>query len=260
MSLSEKCTHPRDALIIFEENGHVYTYNNTMHPISVTTVIHNFFPKFDADSIILKMQKSKNWINSKYYGMTKEQIKNKWSSDGKEASHLGTLMHASIENYFNFVYPNEYIPKESDSKEFLHFLGFWKAFSAKNPEWKPHKCEWIVYDEDKCIAGRIDFILKNDKDQYVILDWKRSKEIKKNNIWQKGFDIFNHLDDCNYNHYTLQLNIYRHILETKYNKQVVAMYLVICHPDNSCAEVIPVNKKVDDILNLWNCLPLKNHH
>ena len=32
-------------------------------------------------------------------------------------------------------------------------------------------------------------------------------------------------------HYCLQLNFYRHILMTKYNKKVVGMMLVILHPN-----------------------------
>ena len=40
-----------------------------------------------------------------------------------------------------------------------------------------------------------------------------------------------HLPDTNYWHYCMQLNIYRHILETKYNKKIIGLYLVGIHPD-----------------------------
>lgn len=250
--------HPRDSLIKFEENGHVYTYNGKINPISVTTIIHKYFPKFDADAIIFKMMSSKKWTSSKYFGMTKEQIKNEWNGNGKNSAHLGTLMHAAIEHYFNFVYPDIPDFTNNNSIEFNQFLGFWKEFSRNNPQWKPYRTEWIVYDEDKNLAGSIDMCLSNDEGQIVILDWKRSKEIKRNNNWQRGFGPFKHMDDCNYNHYTLQLNIYRHILETKYDKQIIAMYLVICHPNQQCAEVIPIETKVDEIISLWNLLPIPN--
>ena len=46
-------------------------------------------------------------------------------------------------------------------------------------------------------------------------------------------NLINDIPDTNYWHYALQLNIYKYILEKKYNKQVTDMYLVILHPNNS---------------------------
>jgi hypothetical protein len=39
-----------------------------------------------------------------------------------------------------------------------------------------------------------------------------------------------HLPDCNYSHYSLQLNIYRYILESEYGYHVSGMFLGIVHP------------------------------
>lgn len=53
--LAEKNKHIRDTCISFEETGHVYALtkdNSEIHPISVTTLIHKFFPEFNADKII----------------------------------------------------------------------------------------------------------------------------------------------------------------------------------------------------------------
>jgi ATP-dependent exoDNAse (exonuclease V) beta subunit len=252
--------HPRDNLIKFEEIGHRYTYNNVMNPISVTTIIHHYFPKFDADKIIDKMMASKKWPSSEYYGMAKEEIKKQWSDNGRNASQLGTTMHASIEDYFNLTYPIIPEPTENHTPEFIQFLTFWKTYNSKFPEWRPYRTEWVVYDEDKKLAGSIDMTLCNDAGQINIMDWKRSKKIERMNSWQRGFGPFSHLDDCNFNHYTLQLNIYRHILETKYNKQIVGLYLVICHPNQTSAQFLPVDKKVDEIAALWNLLPLRTTH
>jgi catalase len=91
----------------------------------------------------------------------------------------------------------------------------------------------------------------------MIVDWKRSKEIKKTNRWQHGKSIFQHLEDCNYIHYTLQLNIYRHILETKYNKKIIDMFLVVCHPTYTTSEIHPIKFLPSEISALWTQLPLK---
>lgn len=235
--LSEANSHPRDNLITFEESNHQYTIqNNECKPTSVTTLIHKFFPEFNADLIISKMMKSKNWPNSKYFGMTPKEIKDLWEKNRDEAANLGTKMHANIENYFNGL---EHF---TDTKEFSLFQDFWTNFCKINSTLTPYRTEWVVYDEECKIAGSIDFVLKNQRDELVLIDWKRSKEIKKENRFQKGLPPFQEYDDCNYNHYRLQLNFYRHILETKYNQKIAGMLIVVLHPNQDKYQCHHVDK------------------
>lgn len=248
--LANKNPHIRDKNIVFQDEGHIYTLthkNVDHHPISVTTLIHKFFPHFDADKVIDKMMNGKKWDKSPYFGKTRQEIKNEWSNSGKEASHLGTLMHADIERYFNNIKPID-----DNTKEFKYFLSFWENFQHVNPGWEPYRTEWVVYDEDKLLAGSIDFTLSKgfDNKEIVLLDWKRSKQIKMNNSYEKGFGPLSHFDNCNYYHYTLQLNIYRHILETKYDKQVMAMYIAVFHPDNENFQIFTINKF--DVASIWD--------
>jgi len=63
---------------------------------------------------------SKNWTKSKYYGKTKECIKEEWEKNKNEAARLGTIMHKGIENYFN-----KEVVENKDSDEFKMFLKFW---------------------------------------------------------------------------------------------------------------------------------------
>ena len=73
--------HERDDDINFQENGHIYTVKKKRGYKSITTVVHNAFEKFDSDAIIDRMMASKNWENSKYYGMTKPEIKKQWNKE-----------------------------------------------------------------------------------------------------------------------------------------------------------------------------------
>lgn len=238
--LAAKNKHIRDSSISFQEQGHIYTlFTNdvAINPISVTTLIHKFFPEFNADRIIdnMMVKGSLSDPSSKYYNMTKEQIKSNWEKDRDLAASLGTKMHADIERYFNDI------PVENpDTVEFKYFTRFWQDFIQVNPHCKPYRTEWLIYDETRKISGSIDFVLEIPNGDLVILDWKRSKQIKKENRFEKGIAPLNNLDNCNFNHYMLQLNLYRHILETKYDKKVIGMYLVILHPDNSNYIVEPI--------------------
>lgn len=241
--------HPRDSSISFEEEGHKYTIVGLdQSPVSVTTLIHHNFPVFDPDLAVDKMMASPNWPSSPYFGKTREDIKAGWDLTRDTASKLGTLMHADIERFFN----NEPI-LNPETKEFSHFKLFWKIFQGVNKGFFPYRTEWLVFDEDKGIAGSIDFLLTDSQGRLIIVDWKRSKNIKlKNDHKEKGLGPFSHLDHCNFWHYSLQLNIYRHILETKYSKKVVGMYIVVLHPDNPYYLTHLISHY--DIASIWDTL------
>ena len=47
------------------------------------------------------MRKGKNWVKSKYYGMTDDEIKKQWDDNRIDASTKGTKMHLDIEGFHN---------------------------------------------------------------------------------------------------------------------------------------------------------------
>jgi len=194
--------------------------------ISSTTLVHTLFDKFDADKIITKMRNSRNWVRSPYKHMTDEQIKKKWKDSGDFAAKAGTKMHLQIENYYNDV------DHDKNSPEFRMF----EEFVKDHPELEAYRPEWIVFDEESKVSGSIDMVYsrKNSKGEveYVIADWKRSKEIKMGNRYQSGIDEFTHqLEDCNYNHYSLQLSLYKYILEKNYGIKIAESFIVVLHPN-----------------------------
>ncbi len=67
-------------------------------------------------------------------------------------------------------------------------------------------------------------------------------------------DCIDHIPDTNYWHYCLQLNTYKAIIESKYNKKVTEMYLVCMHPDNKRKnyERIKVVDLPNELTNLMN--------
>lgn len=250
--LSDLYCHPRDKNIIFiedrEKDIHEYSIEGIEgKPISVTKLVHKYFPEFNAPRVISNMMGSKKWSTSPYFGMTAQAIEKKWKDDGKEASELGTAMHKNIELYFNKL-----LLENDSTKEFNMFLDFWAIFSRKYPNFKPYRTEWLIYDEDIKLAGSVDFVLTNNNNEIIILDWKRSKEIKANNVWEKGNYPFDQLHNCNYVHYTLQLNLYRHILENKYGKKVLGMAIVILHPNQNKYKCHRIHKV--DLSNVWSSL------
>ena len=219
--------HERDDGISFEEGPHIYTVLGERGTYtSVTTIVHKQFEPFNADAIIDKMLTSPKMNDPayKYYGLTKEQIKQQWDEKRDSSASSGTMMHADIERYYNNC---EVV---NTSHEYKFFLDFVNDF----PDLKPYRTEWMVYHEDVKISGSIDMIFENPDGTLQIYDWKRCQEI----VHENGFNQFakteciRHLPDTNFWHYSLQLNIYRKILQEKYSKIVTGLYLVCLHPDN----------------------------
>ena len=229
--LARRNAHPRDEFIVFDPIPHTYTIHGEGGYTSVTTWIHSHFSDFNADAIITKMMRSPKWPENKYYGMTREEIKAAWDANRDEAASAGTAMHYDIECFYNEM------PTENDSIEYRYFKEFETARTAPGgfgEHLRPYRTEWMVYYEEAKLAGSIDMVYEDVRDGTLqIYDWKRSKEIKKSSGFQSSTtECISHLPDTNYWHYSLQLNTYRQILQRKYGKRVVALYLVVLHPDN----------------------------
>jgi ATP-dependent exoDNAse (exonuclease V) beta subunit len=215
--------HERDSHISFDEGPHIYTIDGDSDFMSVTKWNHSHFPHFNAKKIIDKMMASKNWPQSKYFGMTPQQIKDQWSENGRQASDAGTKMHYDIECFYNNMDVN------NDSIEYKYF----KEFLQMHDGFKPYRTEWMVWDTELKFAGSIDMTFQRKDGTIDIYDWKRCKEIKKLNRWESATtECINYLPNSNFWHYSLQLNTYKALLEKNYGVKVGDMYLVCLHPNN----------------------------
>ena len=250
-TLCHKYAHPRDARVTFYEPTHTYTIDGSSKGIiSGTGFLHQFFGHFNPKKTIDKMMKSPKWPASKYYGMTADQIEKQWSDSGKDASTKGTAMHLAIEQFMNGAL-DVIDPEVKQTCEFQYFMNFWNDHGK---DLEPYRAEWSVFSEDHRLCGQIDMLFRRKSDgKFLIYDWKRSREIKTSNDWEKGHAPLNHLDDCNYWHYTLQLNLYRWILEHLYGMEIAEMYLIICHPENKNYKRMRLNRLDDEIEAMLAC-------
>ena len=244
--LAEKNPHPRDADITFDEGPHIYTVYGKQDYTSTTTWIHQQFSHFDPDKVIdgmIERGKLEDPEN-KYYKMTREEIKEMWRKNGQEASGKGTKMRYDIECFYNGW------TVENDSLEYEYFTRFQKDHSHL----KPYRTEWIVFHEDIKISGSIDMVFEKPNGNLAIYDWKRCKSIDYENDYGKmaKTKCIEHLPDAKFWHYSLQLNMYKTILQEKYGKTVDELYLVCLHPDNfhktyELLEVPNLDKEIKDL-------------
>lgn len=256
--LKLKNGHERDKNIQFYEEGHIYDINGDRSFTSVTSIVSQFYEHFNADKIIDKILKKNSDPSHKYYNMTKEEIKKMWDDNRDDAATKGTIMHFNIESYYN-----ENTVDYSLIEIKHHFSNYQRNF-VEPRKWVPYRTEMLVYDEDIKISGSIDMLYKvsetNDQ-ELVIADWKRTKELQKENRFQNMKSPFDHFPDTNYYHYCLQLNIYCYILETKYNKRIKEMYLVALHENNAdyIVEFVPrFSEEIKDLIEKRKAFLLKN--
>ena len=228
--LSSKNHHERDERIQFSDSDHTYLIDKKNKAVSVTELIGRYFPKFDKEF----------WANKESIktGKPKNEILKKWDDLGKKARDLGTELHEQIENFYN---SKEYIR----SKELDKFFKFHK--NHIQDKYKPHRTEWRIFDEDKNLAGTVDMVYEKENGELFIFDWKRSKKIinsdgsiEKNNPFENGLNGLSHLPSSDYVKYCLQQNIYKNILESKYDKKVSSMNLLILHPHLDNYHIIQV--------------------
>lgn len=251
--------------IAFSEAAHEYwNVDDNEKYISVTTLIHQFTQPFNKEfwsayKALEKLIPKENWgiekkslLNTKRFNkeildvyniseddFNREQqsILDEWDRKNKEACERGTKIHADIENSF---YKN---PKNISLKKFNIGGKFEckKDYNDLDLEYGVYP-EYLVYREsdDKVlrIAGQIDLIVKSGNNIWII-DHKSNSKIDL----KSGFDSntrsyvkmkypLNTLDDCNYNHYALQLSTYAWMLQ-KINPNFIIKDLIINHYDHN---------------------------
>jgi hypothetical protein len=235
--------------IAFEDESHKYHHPKDLtgnaEYISVTTIISNFFP-FDMDRFIQ--------VKAKREERTEEDVLDEFIKIRDEASEKGTFMHEQIEY---FLKGEDY---DANSKEFTMFKKFYEEIVvAKGYEFVEAEKK-ILLDEYN-VAGTVDALFKKpNKEEYLIVDWKRSKKLIVDKYPKKyGFGSatseLSHLDNSSYYKYALQQNIYKHILETKYDMPVSSMNLIVLHEkydEYHRVKLVNMDKEVAIILNSIN--------
>lgn len=252
--------HALDSRITFIEDGHVYVIDgDTVAASSVTGIIEALNPdKFDPDAIIAKMKAGKNWPNPKYSDVMADPIgggstlcpwpdnaiKAKWEADGAQASSLGTDLHGKLELFFNDA-EVKFDALGTNRTEFQYAVDWWQSFMVPKG-WEPWRTEAVIFRKQKGvgIAGSVDFIARNKHSgKFWIVDWKRCKMDGFDDAWGKVFRFpLGAVPLTKRNKWCLQVNIYRDILESEYGMEIEGMCMVVCHQQNSKAEMIEFPK------------------
>jgi len=213
--------NPQGVEIRFDEAAHTYETDNTTDFTSSSGIIHNFFPQFDAVEVSTRIAPRK--------GKTPEQLQEEWRLNAERACHYGTRCHLNMEGYLSNK--PELINTPENPKEQASFQVCFNAAQWILNNYQVIQCEAILFSERFKIAGTTDILLWDAKtNELIIGDFKTNKEIKYSGFnGEKGFNPISHLENCNYNHYSLQLSVYEFLMvhgnyfppETKYRRALI---------------------------------------
>lgn len=211
----------------FYESEHKYYWYDKPVKTSVTQFIDQFFEPFD------KMGVSEKY--AKKHKLTQEEVLADWEKKGNIASLSGTIIHKYLEDYARGkVFDIDYQPAiklglENEVRERVsHLIKQAKQFHDDTlNKLIPIQMEYTVGIDD-IIAGNIDLLCWNIKaGEFQIWDYKNLKEFKSFHInKKKALKEFNQYDDCHLTHYSIQLNLYKCMLERKLGIKVGGCYLV----------------------------------
>ena len=236
----------------FYEDGHYYEYKGKKVGISVTTFIHEYANEFDeqemAEKVAIKNNKSV------------EEILNEWHYKRDFSCEKGTTVHEWIQSLFS---GNEYKKLTFDySKEYLDAVDKCQRQADNFYIDYKDKLEHLIDElpigsQDYDISSCVDHLFYNKlTGGLVLVDYKTNKEMSGYNkkAYKKAMKFpLNKLNDDSYNHYKIQLSIYKFLIEKYTSIKVDEMFIVYFSENNETYEIVDVPylyKEVKNILEL----------
>lgn len=186
--------YSKDGLVSFDPERHIYMKGDKRLQ-NITGYIKQFKNPFDSGRI------SKAYALK--HGLKQEDVLKEWKDKADKSVKQGTEIHSIFENY---TLSNQIIdvpgnPKAKVARQFINDY-------FKTGRLTPVETEMIVYDE--LYASQIDSIVKDERDNHFILDYKTNKEIKQSSFaGAMMLPPFDYLQDCDYSHYSIQTSFYK---------------------------------------------------
>jgi hypothetical protein len=233
--------------VTFFDVPHEY-YLDGKKLISVTTLIHQYQEEFQEDF----------WadIKGRQHDLTPNQVKRAWQFINKKGTIKGSAIHDYAENLFQnkeFEYPlqtilNQFgfdpvLPEYMISKQHVD-----KFYNDVRGKLIPIRTEFVVYDRESLIGGMLDMLFYNVKArEFQIWDWKTNKKFDRE---EKSRHLLNELcmiEDCDLELYSLQLELYKYIIEKNTGIKLGKSYIVWFSHNNPTYEVIETKNRKYDI-------------
>lgn len=238
--------------VTYFDEPHKY-YLNGRELVSVTTILHKYQEDFDEEYWSIK--------KSEEYNLPASIIKRAWKFINEKGTYKGSIIHDYAENMFLnkvFKYPKN---------DIIHKFGFDpikyeyditkkhvdKFYADSRDKLIPIRTEFVIYDSDSLIGGMVDMLFYNVKaKEFQIWDWKTNKDFTYSGNGRKLNGCLFTLDDCDIEIYSLQLSLYKVIIEKYTGIKLGKSYLVWFSHNNPSYKIIEIKDRtyyVNQIIN-----------
>ena len=224
--------------IKFLEDTHQYINIETNEEYcSVSKLLGRYKEKFDAENI-------SKWV-AKKRGISQEEILKEWEDNKNFACDRGTDFHAALENYVKYGEVGPLYKKIIEK------------FQLKVEKYIPNiseiYSEKLLYNHDFKIAGTSDLLFELEDGTFIIGDFKTNKKFRFGSDYGKWMKApLNHLSECEFNIYALQLGIYGFMNEILTKKKCKGLLIFWLDMNTGNWEVIPTNFMKHEIILMLN--------
>lgn len=226
--------------VAFKREDHSYEVIKTgQKMISVTQIIDKYKPIFDEKGYIIK-------AIAKRDNKTVNEIYQQWENKKNKSLIKGTYIHNFLEDLVN----DKKIMLNNDVEILNYFNKASRVFiNILQNLTGTLVTEVLVYNIDLGIAGQIDLLEVLPDGSLNIYDYKTNEKINFTSKYKtKMLKELNYLYDCEFTHYSLQLNTYRYLLE-KAGYKVNGMFLIHIEDDkDTIHEVIRDEQSVEILI------------
>jgi ATP-dependent exoDNAse (exonuclease V) beta subunit len=247
----------------FFDKGHYYEINGEPALMSVSQIISKYEKPFDKEKI------AERFANRN--GKNINDVLKEWDWKREYSCHKGSEFHFIVESFFQrkvvpinqkaligFLKENKIIEESLYVEKYYNEIAnFIKNFKNFYDWWKKDhiliKSEFVIGDKKTKLCGMIDNLSYNKKTKELVLfDYKTNKEIKKEGFnGEMLLEPLNNIPKCELGKYSLQLELYKIILERNTPFKIGNAYVVWVAGEKDY-ELIPtlnVKQEIKYILN-----------
>jgi hypothetical protein len=229
--------------ITFYDEPHKY-YLNGKELISVTTLIHQYQEEFNEEY----------WSEYKgnQFGISPVEILRAWKFINKKGTIKGSAIHDYGENLFQnkiFEYPKQLILNEFGFDPVLKEYNITKKhvdrfYNDVHGKLIPIRTEFVVYDRESLIGGMLDILFYNVKArEFQIWDYKTNKDFTTEMKSRHLLNELSLIEDCDLELYSLQLEMYKQIIEKNVPIKLGKSYIVWFSHNNDNYKIIETKNR-----------------
>jgi len=208
--------------VYLEEVEHVYIHRKSgIKYNSVTKTISSIEPEFDAEAVAEAIENQMDNVKQeRYLGMTKYQILDFWQMLNDEANTYGTYVHDTIETYLK---ANKWWFPEVELQQKV-IAGYATLKIDEGIKMHPER---IMFSEEFELAGMSDLIIDIDPVYFDVGDWKTNRIFNFYNPYgnETLLKPFDHLQNCQWAIYTLQLSTYALMYELETGRKCRSIWI-----------------------------------